>query len=77
MIFLLKMLYFRTLLINIGAHYEKFPVVYDLDPSSPHYKSRIFEVGDQEQEITADQPIQVRINNGPWINVRQSDLNNK
>ena len=57
---------------------KKFPVVYDLDPSSSHYKSKIFEVdGDQEQEITADQPIQVRINNGPWINVRQSDLNNK
>jgi|TARA_B100000035_G_scaffold269871_1_gene243945 hypothetical protein len=57
---------------------KKFPVVYDLDPNSPHYKSRIFEVeGDQEQEITADKPIQVRINNGPWIDVRQSDLNNK
>jgi|TARA_R100000030_G_scaffold99964_2_gene91990 hypothetical protein len=57
---------------------KKFPVVYDLDPSSSHYKSRIFEVeGDQTQEITADKPIQVRINGGPWIDVRQSDLNNK
>ena len=57
---------------------KKFPVVYDLDPSSSHYKSRIFEVeGDQTQEITADKPIQVRINGGSWIDVRQSDLNNK
>jgi hypothetical protein len=57
---------------------SKFPVVYDLNPDDPHYKSKIFEIGgDQPQEITADKPIQVRINNGPWINVRQSDLNNQ
>lgn len=57
---------------------SKFPVVYNLNPDDPHYKSRIFEVeGDHPQEITADKPIQVRINNGPWINVRQSDLNNQ
>jgi len=57
---------------------KKFPVVNNLNPSHPHYKSKIFKVdGDQYQEITADKPIQVRINNGPWIDVRQSDLNNK
>jgi len=57
---------------------NKFPVVYDMDPNESHYRSKIFEVeGDKPQEITADKPIQVRINNGPWINVRQSDLNNQ
>jgi hypothetical protein len=57
---------------------SKFPVVYDMNPDDSHYKSKIFEIeGEQPQEITADKPIQVRINNGPWINVRQSDLNNK
>ncbi len=57
---------------------RKFPVVNNLTPSNPHYKSRIFEVeGAQSQEITADKPIQVRINNGPWIDVRESDLNKK
>jgi hypothetical protein len=57
---------------------KKFPVVNNLNPSNSHYKSKIFEVdGDQSQEITADKPIQVRINNGPWIDVRESDLNKK
>lgn len=57
---------------------SNFPVVYNMTPDDPHYKSKIFQVeGEQSQEITADKPIQVRINNGPWINVRQSDLNNK
>jgi len=57
---------------------KKFPVVNNLNPDDPHFKSKIFEVdGDRAQEITADKPIQVRINNGPWIDVRQSDLNNK
>jgi hypothetical protein len=57
---------------------KKFPVVDNLNPNNPHYKSKIFKIdGDQSQEITADKPIQVRINNGPWIDVRQSDLNNK
>ena len=57
---------------------KKFPVVYDMDPNDSHYKSKIFKIdGDEPQEITADKPIQVRINNGPWINVRQTDLNNK
>jgi hypothetical protein len=49
-----------------------------MNPDDSLYKSKIFEIeGEQAQEITADKPIQVRINNGPWINVRQSDLNNK
>ncbi len=57
---------------------KKFPVVYGLKPNDKHYKSPIFEVdGEESQEITSDKPIQVRINNGPWINVRQSDLNNQ
>lgn len=57
---------------------SKFPVVYNLNPENPHYKSKIFKVdGNATQEITSDKPIQVRINNGPWINVRQSDLNNQ
>ena len=57
---------------------KNFPVVNNLTPSSLHYKSKIFEVdGGQSQEITADKPIQVRINNGPWIDVRESDLNKK
>jgi hypothetical protein len=56
---------------------SKFPVTYDLSPEEPHYKSKIFEVDVEEPtEITADKPIQVRINNGPWVNVRPSDLNN-
>lgn len=58
---------------------DKFPVTYELHPEKdPYYRSNIFspEVEDGEKvEITADKPIQVRINNGPWINVRQSDLN--
>lgn len=58
---------------------KKFPVTYDLHPEKdPYYRSNIFkpEVDEGESvEITADKPIQVRINNGPWINVRQSDLN--
>ncbi len=59
---------------------NKFPVTYDLHPDKdPFYKSNIFkpDIDEGEKaEITADKPIQVRINNGPWINVRQSDLNN-
>ena len=57
---------------------KKFPVTYDMTPDDSFYKSRIFTVDEEEPvEITADKPIQVRINNGPWINVRPSDLNKK
>ncbi|MFZ9728283.1 MAG: hypothetical protein ACO3CD_04655 [Candidatus Nanopelagicaceae bacterium] len=57
---------------------KKFPVIYDMDPNDPHYKSKIFEIQEEQPvEITADKPIQVRINNGPWVNVRPSDLNKK
>jgi hypothetical protein len=57
---------------------RKFPETYDMNPDDPYYKSTIFEIGEEEAgEITADKPIQVRINNGPWINVRPSDLNKK
>lgn len=57
---------------------KKFPVVYDMTPDDSYYKSKIFEVEEEQQvEITADKPIQVRINNGPWVDVRPSDLNNK
>lgn len=57
---------------------KKFPVIYDLNPEEDsYYKSKIFQIQeDGPVEITADKPIQVRINNGPWLNVRPSDLNN-
>lgn len=59
---------------------SNFPTVYDMDPNDPFYKSRVFKLEDinenEKVEITADKPIQVRINNGPWIDVRPSDLNN-
>lgn len=56
---------------------KKFPVTYDMKPDDSYYKSKIFEVEEEQVEITADKPIQVRINNGPWVDVRPSDLNNK
>tara|TARA_Y100000287_G_C14172746_1_gene330725 strand:- start:718 stop:900 length:183 start_codon:yes stop_codon:yes gene_type:complete len=55
---------------------KKFPITYNLDPEKDtHYRSNIFKHDGDKEEITADKPIQVRINNGPWINVRPSDLN--
>jgi len=57
---------------------KKFPVVYNMNPDDLYYKSKIFEIEEENAvEITADKPIQVRINNGPWVNVRPSDLNKK
>jgi len=56
-----------------------FPVLYDMDLDDMYVSGRL-EIEAEEgelKEITADKPIQVRINNGPWINVRPSDLNNK
>ena len=54
---------------------KTFPVVYDMKPDDM-YKSGRFEPDITEpQEITADKPIQVRINGGRWVNVRPSDLN--
>lgn len=59
---------------------SNFPVVYDMDPNDPFYKSKVFKIDDIDEnekvEITADKPIQVRINNGPWVDVRPADLNN-
>jgi len=52
---------------------DSFPVVNDLKPDE-FYKSKKFEVT-EDGEITSDEPIQVRINNGPWVNVRPSQLN--
>jgi hypothetical protein len=56
-----------------------FPALYNLDPDDMYVSGRLeidTEHG-QLKEITADKPIQVRINNGPWVNVRPSDINNK
>lgn len=54
---------------------EKFPIKYDLEPDG-YYSSRRFKPNiSKREEITSDQPIQVRINNGPWVYVRPSDLN--
>ena len=56
-----------------------FPAVYDMEPDSMYVSGRLrvdAEQGEQK-EITSDKPIQVRINNGPWVNVRPSDLNKK
>jgi len=53
---------------------RKFPALYNLQPND-YYKSNRFTVDGDMKEITSDKPIQVRINNGPWINVRPSDLN--
>ena len=68
-----KMLYFRTLLIIIGAHYEK--ISWYMTLIQVHHitnleslKLRRSNPGDH-----IDKPIQVRINGGPWIDVRQSD----
>ena len=52
---------------------DNFPMNFDMDRDSM-YKSKTFKV-DEEGEITADQPIQVRINGGPWVDVRKIDLN--
>lgn len=56
---------------------EKFPVLYDLSPNDFYKSARFKPEIDEPVEITADKPIQVRINNGPWVNVRPSDLNNE
>ncbi len=56
-----------------------FPALYDMELDGMYTSGRLHinaEQGEQK-EITSDKPIQVRINNGPWINVRPSDLNNK
>ena len=56
-----------------------FPPLYDMKPNDMYVSGRLeVEAAEGElKEITADKPIQVRINNGPWVNVRPSDLNKK
>ena len=56
-----------------------FLALYDLDTDDMYVSGRleIDTENGQLKEITADKPIQVRINNGPWVNVRPSDINNK
>ncbi len=55
---------------------QKFKDAYDLSPEDKFYKSEIVTVDAEEDElleIKSDKPIQVRINNGPWIDVRSID----
>ncbi len=52
---------------------QKFKDALNLSPEDKYYKSEIVEVNAEEDElleIKSDKPIQVRINNGPWIDVR-------
>jgi len=52
-----------------------FPVIYDMEPDDMYKSGRFKPDITEPQEITADKPIQVRINGGRWVNVRPSDLN--
>jgi len=54
---------------------EVFPILYDMEPDDMYKSGRFTPDINERQEITADKPIQVRINGGPWVNVRPSDLN--
>lgn len=58
---------------------KQFPAVYDMERNDYYLSGRHTVDADngEKLEITADKPIQVRINNGPWINVRPSDINKK
>ncbi len=55
---------------------QKFRDALNLSPEDRYYKSEIVKVDAEEDElleIKSDKPIQVRINNGPWIDVRSID----
>ncbi|MAH08044.1 MAG: hypothetical protein CL961_00045 [Euryarchaeota archaeon] len=52
---------------------QAFPNDGNLEPND-YWKSKRFKV-EESGEIKSDKPIQVRINNGPWIDVRSLDLN--
>ena len=54
---------------------EVFPILYDMEPDDMYKSGRFTPDITEPQEITADKPIQVRTNRGPWVNVRSSDLN--
>lgn len=51
-----------------------------MKPSDEYYKSEIITVDhiseNERVEILSDKPIEVRINNGPWVKISPSDLNN-
>lgn len=56
---------------------RKFLDAPDMSPKQKYYQSQIVSVDhideDEKAEIKATQPIQVRINGGPWQDVRPLD----
>jgi hypothetical protein len=54
---------------------QKFKDALNLSPEDQYYKSEIITIDGEEDllEIKSDKPIQVRINNGPWVDVRSLD----
>ena len=60
---------------------EKFLDAPDLSPEEKYYNSQIVSIEDvledEKLEIRSSKPIQVRINGGPWQDIRSIDAINR